>query len=94
MIRNSKPFYIRPATTKDFEVYCCKLHLEARWAVDALVKLCAKQNTKLQFDNYEGFFSFLYGDYTCHDDTNVYVNWACTPGKSVCGDRKRSYVLK
>ena len=89
---NLKPFYIRAATTKDFEVCCCKLHLEARWTVDAIVKLCAKQNTKLQFENYEGFFLFLYGDCTCHDENaNVYVNWACTPDKtSMCGDiRKR-----
>ena len=38
------------------------------------------KKTKLQFD--DGFFSFRYGDCTCHDeDANVYVNWACTPDK-------------
>ena len=32
---NLKPFYIRAATTKDFEVCCCKLHLEVRWTCNS-----------------------------------------------------------
>ena len=83
-----KLFYIRPATTKDFEVCCCKLHLEARWTVEALIKLCQIENIVLRFSNYDEFFHVIYGECTCNDETkHVYVDWNCTPNKkSVCTD--------
>ena len=32
-----KPFYIRGITCSDIEMCCCKPHLHARWAINALL---------------------------------------------------------
>ena len=48
VFHDSKPFYVRSATTKDITVCCCKLHLESRWLIEALVKICKKQDILLE----------------------------------------------
>ena len=39
-----RPFYIRMPTTKDLEMCCCKTHLHAKWAIEALVANVKKQH--------------------------------------------------
>ena len=38
-----KPFYVRHTSQKDLEMCCCKLHLHARWSIEALIKCANKQ---------------------------------------------------
>lgn len=82
---NLKPFYVRGATKSDFEMCCCKLHLHARWAISALLKLCMKAEISLPefINSYETFLAHLSED--CAIDANTYISWECTPDKnSIC----------
>ena len=78
-----KPFYIRAATTKDISVCCCKLHLEARWCIDALIKICKDQNTPVEIINYTKIFEHLTAE--CGKNDHAYIDWDCTPNKeTIC----------
>ena len=46
-----KPFYIWGATTNRIEMCCCKKHLHACWAINALIDCAKAQNFDL--DSYE-----------------------------------------
>ena len=78
-----KPFYIKAATTKDISVCCCKLHLEARWCIDALIKICKDQNTPVEIINYTKIFEHLTAE--CGKNDHAYIDWDCTPNKeTIC----------
>ena len=78
-----KPFYIKAATTKDISVCCCKLHLEARWCIDALIKICKDQNTPVEIINYTKFFEHLTAE--CGKNDHAYIDWDCTSNKeTIC----------
>ena len=47
-----KAFYVRTVTTKDVEIYYCKKHLHARWAVSTLLQLCKQQMFEPSFTDY------------------------------------------
>ena len=75
-----KPFYVRMVTAKDIEMCVCKLHLEARTAVNALVSLAVKQNLDMkEIKDYDTFFTFLTTD--CKKDDHTYIAWECTQDK-------------
>ena len=78
-----RPFYVRTATTKDVEVCCCKLHLHARWSVNALIKSGKKQNIDIGLLNdYSSFFNFITSE--CPTEDQAYISWDCTPDKKHC----------
>ena len=67
-------------TAKDIEMCVCKLHLEARTAVNALVSLAVKQNLDMKgIKDYDMFFTFLTTD--CKKDDHTYIAWECTQDK-------------
>lgn len=71
-----KPFYIKPNTLKEIEMCCCKLHLHARWAINALIQNCKLQKIDLgNISDYQSFFSFLNSD--CPEDEHAYIAWEC-----------------
>ena len=75
-----KPFYIRSATTNDIEVCCCKKHLHARWAINALIDCAKAQNLDLDtIESYDTFFEYLTSN--CEKETTTYLAWECTPNK-------------
>ena len=55
-----KPFYIRTETDKDIEICCYKLHLHARWVIEAIIKYAERQETEVPFENYATFFQPSY----------------------------------
>ena len=68
-----KPVYVPTVTTKDIEMCLCKLHLHARKAVNALIKLCKKQNIELdEIDDYDSFFTWLTRN--CQKDECTYIS--------------------
>ena len=74
-----KPFYMRGATTSDLEMYVCKLHLHAYWALHALIKCAKQQQINLDFNCYNEFFSHLTRNYVASDTT--IIDWECVPCK-------------
>lgn len=83
--RSLKPFYIRTATEKDIEMCCCKLHLHARWTIEALVNCALQQEIDIPFSDYTTFFDFLTRN--CEKSTTAYISWSCTENKNVvCND--------
>ena len=52
-----KPFYVRPPTTKDLEMRCCKKHLHARWVIKTMIENCEKQMIDLGLIN--DYYTFL-----------------------------------
>lgn len=68
---------------------CCKLHLHARWTVDAILKSAEKQEIDLPFTDYASFFEHITAN--CPDSSVAYLNWSCTPNKKeFCDDIKES----
>ena len=85
-----KPFYVRHVTSKDIEMCCCKLHLHARWSINALLDICKKQDLELSFDSYETFFNNL--TQNCAKDNLTYISWQCTPSKkTLCNDIQQNW---
>ena len=70
-------FYVRNVTTKDVEIYYCKKHLHARWAVSALLQLC-KQQILNQISLITISFSTSFPD----NHTTI-VNWDCAKDKKI-----------
>ena len=90
-----KPFYVRSATTKDIEVCCCKKHLHARWAIQALISCAEKQKIDLgSITSYQSFFEYL--TEKCQKEESSYISWECTTNKnSLCSEiRERWQNLK
>jgi hypothetical protein len=82
-----KPFYTRSANQRDIELCCCKDHLHARWAIQALLENTSKQNIQLDFNSYETFFEYLTRKCDNVSEGDKYINWACTPDKNtLCND--------
>ena len=81
-----RPFYVRGVTTRDVEVCCCKLHLHARWTINALLACLRKHGLDpKEFSDYYSFFEYLTAD--CVKDEHAHISWKCTPNKSsVCSD--------
>lgn len=80
-----KPFYIKHATAKDIEYCVCKQHLVARNCIEALLKIARiNEVSGLQFDTYESFFQFLYGN--CDKVPDLYTSFSCTPDNSTYCD--------
>jgi len=79
-----KPFYVRQCSQKDIEMYCCKIHLHARWSINALLELCKKQSIDLGLvHDYYSFFTFNSSD--CENDTITHMSWECvSTKKSLC----------
>ena len=66
-------------------MWCCKLHLHARWAIISLAELCKKQSIDTEFTNHETFFQYLAGD--CEKETLTYLSWLGIPNnKTLCED--------
>ena len=67
-----KPFYIRPATTKDLEMCCLEKNLHARWVIKAMIENCEKQITDLGHinDNY----MFLYRQLNIVKKSNIQIS--------------------
>lgn len=87
-----KPFYVRTETEKDVEMCCCKLHLHARWAIEALINCAAKQNINIQITDYKSFFDILTTN--CEKDETAYINWTCTPDKNTyCENIKENWKI-
>ena len=76
-----RPFYVRSVTAKDIEMCCCKQHLHARWAIQALINNAEKQGIPLPFTNYESFFENFTSE--CKDNQSTYIKWEFTPSKHV-----------
>ena len=74
-----RPFYVRPATAKDVEVCCSKVHLHARWLVNALIKSCKNQILHGRINDYSLLFIFITSECTTEECT--YISWDCTPDK-------------
>ena len=75
-----KPFYILYASAKDLAMCCCKKHLHARWAPNALVTLMKKQEITLpEVSTYLEFFNSICTD--CNDGEHTYLTCECTPNK-------------
>ncbi|XP_066925552.1 uncharacterized protein [Clytia hemisphaerica] len=76
-----KPFYVRAAGTKDFEMCVCKKHLHARRSIDALIKVCEKQLIVLdEINDYYSFFNYMNRE--CTDcETAGYISWECVKEK-------------
>ena len=80
-----KPFYVRTETEKDIEMCCCKLHLHARWSIEALVNSAHEQKIDIPFSNYATFFDILTRN--CEKHPTAYISWLCTPNNKVfCND--------
>ena len=75
-----KPFYLRTETEKDIEICCCKLHLHAGWAIEALTKCALEQHIDIPFSNYTTFFDMLTRN--CEENQTMYISWSCTPNKN------------
>ena len=83
--RTLKPFYMRTETEKDVEMCCCKLHLHARWTIQAIITCATELHMELPFSNYSTFFEFLTKDCTKDPESTTYIPWPCTPNKNnVC----------
>ena len=78
-----KPFYVRPATTKDLEMCCYKKRLHARWVIKAMIKNCEKQMIDLDHINdYYTFFEQV--TQHCKKEEHTNITWDCTPDKKSC----------
>lgn len=79
------PFYIWSATTNDTEMCCCKKHLHASWAINALIDCEKAQSLDLDTtESYDTFFEYL--NSSCEKET-TYLAWECTPNrKEFCRD--------
>ena len=78
-----KSFYVRPATTKDLEMCCCKKHLHARWVIKAMIENCEKQMINLGYINdYYTFFKQV--TQHCKKEEHTNIIWDCTPDKKSC----------
>jgi hypothetical protein len=77
-----RSFYVQSANTKDIEVCCCKVHVEAQRSIDAFIKLCQEQTINIHdIQNYETFFEYLQTVCDTTDESS-YVDWKCTPDKN------------
>ena len=86
-----RPFYVRTETEKDIEMCCCKTHLHARWAVEALVECASIQKIELPFTNYTSFFVYLTTN--CGKGSTSYIPWTCTPNnKTICDEIRIIWV--
>ena len=77
-----RPFYMRDITQNDIETCCCKEHLHGRWSVAARIECSGKNSITLEFNNYDGFFSYITKD--CQTPPTIYINWDYTPIKKDC----------
>ena len=85
-----KPFYLRTETEKDIEMCCCKLHLHARWAIEALIKCVLEQHIDIPFSNYTTFFDMLTRN--SEENQTTHISWYCTPNKNTfCNDIKENW---
>ena len=59
----------------------CKIHLHARWVIEAILKSSKKQKINLddKFKDYKSFFTYLTHD--CPEDEHAHISWQCTPDK-------------
>ena len=74
-----KPFYIRSATTNDIKMCCCKKHLHAHWAINALTDCAKAQSLDLDtIESYDTFFEYLTSSSA---KETTYLAWECTPNK-------------
>ena len=81
-----KPFYVRHTSSKDMEMCCCKLHLHARWSINALLDCCKLQSIDLgQINDYYSFFDYITSD--CQKETTTYVSWQCVSVKNKLCDK-------
>ena len=86
-----KPFYVRCTTSKEIEMCCCKLYLHARWSVMCMLEIIQKCNIKVEFDSYETFFDYLTKN--CASSSTTYIEWSCTPSKTVvCEEVLQNWV--
>ena len=75
-----KPFFVRPITTRDVEVCCCKQHLHARRMVLSLINLLTKYSLQpAEFNDYYSYFSYLTAD--CPKEEHTHISWSCTREK-------------
>ena len=75
-----KPFYTQSATTNDIKMCCCKKHLHAHWAINALTDCAKAQSLDLDtIESYDTFFEYLTS--SCEKETTTYLAWECTPNK-------------
>lgn len=79
-----KPFYVRHASTKDLVMCCCKIHLHARWSINAMITLLSKQQIDFPVHNYNSFFTYLYEK--CDKDNDAYISWTCVNPNILCPD--------
>ena len=69
---------------------CCKLHLHARWAIEALIKCALEQHIDIPFSNYTTFFDMLTRN--CEENQTTHISWSCTPNKNTfCNDIKENW---
>ena len=65
-------------------------HQHARWSIAALTECTEKNSITLEFNNYDGFFSYLTKN--CQTSPTTYINWKCTPSKKgFCPDIQQNW---
>ena len=70
---------------RDMEMWVCKNHLHARYAIASLIECANKQNIQLDISSYETFFEYITQNCPKVDDT--YIAWECCPDKkTVCNN--------
>ena len=78
-----KPLHVRPATTKDLEMRCCKKYLHARWIIKSMIENCEKQMIDLgHINDYYTFFEQV--TQHCKKEEHTKITWDCTPNKKSC----------
>ena len=78
-----KPLYIRPATTKDFEMCCCKKYLHARRIIKPMIENCEKQMIDLgHLNDYYTFFEQVTQHFKKEEHTKI--TWDCILDKKSC----------
>lgn len=80
--RALKPFYVRTRTEKDIEMCCCKIHLHARWTIEALIECAQEQSIELPFTDYKSFFEFV--TVNCAKHATAYIDWNCACKDQLC----------
>ena len=75
-----QPLYVRTAIKKDVEMYCCKLHLHARWRIKALLECANTNQISLPFHDYD---TFSYLTRNCPPSETTYVSWECAIDKKL-----------